>query len=207
MSLLNTFRTAGLAGVVALAATAAQADAVKPGSPAPDFSAATETGKTVKLSDFRGKYVVLEWANEGCPFVKKHYGSGNMQSLQKEYTAKDVVWLTVFSSAEGKQGHEDAAGALAQKAAWHSSPTAMLLDDQGVVGKEFGAKTTPHMFVIDPKGTLIYMGGIDNVASADPDDIKTAKNYVKAALDESMAGKAVTTASAPSYGCSIKYGT
>lgn len=206
MSLLKTFQTAGLAGVVALAASAAQAS-VKPGQPAPDFSAPTESGKTVKLSEFQGKYVVLEWSNEGCPFVKKHYGSDNMQTLQKEYTAKGVVWLTVFSSADGKQGHEDAAGAVAQKAAWHSSPTAMVLDGSGAVGKLFGAQTTPHMFVIDPKGTVIYTGGIDNTPSADPDDIAKSKNYVKAALDESMAGKAVTTTSSPPYGCSIKYGT
>lgn len=175
------------------------------GKQAPDFTASDFEGKEHKLSDFKGKYVVLEWLNPSCPFVKKHYKSGNMQELQKKYTDKGVVWLTVNSSAEGKQGHLDAAAAKAEKAEKEAHMTTILLDHDGKVGKAYGAKVTPHMFVIDPKGMLIYAGAIDDNNSADAEDAKTAKNYVSAALEESMSGKAVTVATSDAYGCGVKY--
>lgn len=205
MSLLQRFQKAGLAGVVALAmsGTAAQA-AVKVGEPAPAFEAAGADGKPVRLADLKGQYVVLEWTNEGCPFVQKHY-HGNMQGLQKRYADQGVQWLTVFSSKPGAQGHVDAAGALKFKADYGASSTALVLDEAGAVGRLYGAKTTPHMYVVDPEGTLIYMGGIDDVPSADAADIPKATNYVQAALDEALAGKPVSTPVSKPYGCSIKY--
>lgn len=204
MGLMKVFHTAGLAGVVALAASAAQA-AVEIGKPAPAFSVAADNGKTLNLSDYAGHYVVLEWTNDGCPFVKKHYSSGNMQGLQKDFTAKGVVWLTVISSAPGKQGHVDAAGARTLSESRGAVPTAVLLDESGKVGQAYEAKTTPHMFVIDPKGKLIYAGGIDDTPSADTADIPQSKNFVKLALTEAMAGKPVSTPVSKPYGCSIKY--
>lgn len=205
MSLMQSFQRAGLAGVVALAMGSAAAASVTVGAPAPDFEVPGDSGKPLKLSDYKGKYVVLEWTNEGCPFVQKHYGSGNMQSLQKTYTGKDVAWLTVFSSADGKQGHVDAAGARKFRADHKSSASAMLLDGSGAVGRLYGAKTTPHMFIVDPKGTLIYMGGIDDTPSADADDIPKSTNYVRLALDEALAGKPLSMPVSKPYGCSIKY--
>lgn len=187
----------------AFAATAAQA-APKVGEPAPAFTATDSNGKTVNLSDYKGKFVVLEWSNAECPFVKKHY-SGNMQSLQKEETGKGVAWLTIISSAPGKQGNVDGKQANALSKERGASPTAVLLDPTGKIGHEYEAKTTPHMFVIDPKGTLIYAGGIDSIASADAEDIPNAKPYVKTALAEARAGKQVTDAVTKPYGCSIKY--
>lgn len=187
----------------AFAATAAQA-APKVGEPAPAFTATDSNGKTVNLSDYKGKFVVLEWSNAECPFVKKHY-SGNMQSLQKEETGKGVAWLTIISSAPGKQGNVDGKQANALSKERGASPTAVLLDPTGKIGHEYEAKTTPHMFVIDPKGTLIYAGGIDSIASADAEDIPNAKPYVKTALAEARAGKPVTDAVTKPYGCSIKY--
>ncbi|PPE73882.1 thioredoxin family protein [Solimonas fluminis] len=187
----------------ALGATAAQA-VPKVGEPAPAFSATDSNGKTVQLSDYRGKFVVLEWSNAECPFVKKHY-SGNMQSLQKEETAKGVAWLTVISSAPGKQGNVDGAQANRLTKERGAAPTAVLLDPSGKIGHAYDAKTTPHLFVVDPKGTLVYMGGIDSIASADAEDIPAAKPYVKLALAEAMAGKPVTEAVTKPYGCSIKY--
>jgi peroxiredoxin len=172
---------------------------------APDFALTGIDGKPYKLSDFKGKYVVLEWNNLDCPFVKKHYGSGNMQALQKKYTDKGVVWLTICSSAEGKQGYYEPA-ALQEKAKEAKfASTAYLRDADGTVGKSYGAKTTPHMFIVNPDGVLIYAGAIDDKPSPDPNDIAKASNYVAACLDESMAGKAVATASTTSYGCSVKY--
>ncbi len=178
---------------------------VEPGSPAPLFTVASAEGKTVSLADYKGKYVVLEWTNKDCPFVKKHYGSGNMQSVQEKATKLDVVWLTICSSAPGKQGYmtqEDAKQRL-KDANMHG--TALLLDSDSKVARTYGARTTPHMFVIDPKGIVIYNGAIDDKPTPDPADIKGAKNYVMAALEESMAGKAVSVPKSVPYGCSVKY--
>ncbi|MDP3858637.1 MAG: thioredoxin family protein [Stagnimonas sp.] len=201
MSLIHKLTLAATGALLALSAQAG----VKLGEPAPAFSLPGDDGKTHALADYQGKTVVLEWTNDGCPFVKKHYGSGNMQSLQKTYTGKGVVWLSMISSAPGKQGHVDAAGAAALSKARGAAPTEVLLDDQGTVGRLYEAKTTPHLYVIDSSGKLVYAGGIDSVASADADDIPTATPYVKNALDEVLAGKAVTVASTKPYGCSIKY--
>ena len=202
-SINQTIRFA-LAAVVLSAAGTAQA-AADVGAAAPDFSLPDSNGETRSLSDFGGQYVVLEWTNDGCPFVRKHYGSGNMQSLQKEYTAKDVAWLSIISSAPGEQGHVSGAEANALTAERDAAPTAVLLDPSGDVGREYGAKTTPHMYIIDPKGTLIYAGGIDSIPSANPQDIEKAMPYVKLALDEAMAGKPVSQAQTRPYGCSVKY--
>ena len=202
-SINQTIRFA-LAAVVLSAAGTAQA-AADVGAAAPDFSLPDSNGASRSLSDFEGRYVVLEWTNDGCPFVRKHYGSGNMQSLQKEYTAKDVAWLSIISSAPGEQGHVSGAEANALTAERDAAPTAVLLDPSGDVGREYGAKTTPHMYIIDPKGTLIYAGGIDSIPSANPQDIEKATPYVKLALDEAMAGKPVSQAQTRPYGCSVKY--
>ncbi len=175
------------------------------GKAAPAFTAVDSNGKTHELSSFKGKFVVLEWLNHGCPYVKKHYGAKNMQALQAEFTGKDVVWLSIISSAEGKQGYSTPEEANAGLAAHGAKPTALLLDPKGEVGKLYGAKTTPHMFVIDPAGNLIYKGAIDSVKSTDADDIPGATNYVRAALTEAMAGKPVTTTETKPYGCSVKY--
>jgi peroxiredoxin len=175
------------------------------GQRAPSFELRDADGKSVKLESYRGKYVVLEWTNFGCPFVGKQYGSGNMQSLQKKYTEKGVVWLSICSSAKGKQGYVDGAGAKEGMKERDAAPTRFLLDPKGSVGKSYGAKTTPHMFVIDPKGTLIYNGAIDDKPSTNKDDVPGAKNYVAAALDESMAGEKVAMSATQPYGCSVKY--
>lgn len=175
------------------------------GKAAPAFEVVDSNGETHALDSYKGKYVVLEWINPDCPFVKKHYNSGNMQSLQKKYTDKGVVWLTVNSSAPGKQGHLTADDANSEKEKQKAHMTAVLLDHDGKIGKAYGAKVTPHMYIIDPQGTLIYAGGIDDNNSADIEDIKTAKNYVSTALDEALSGAPVTVASSDPYGCGIKY--
>jgi peroxiredoxin len=180
------------------------AQAAQVGEPAPTFQATDTTGQSRQLSDFKGKFVVLEWHNQGCPYVKKHY-AGNMQKLQKEWTGKGVVWLTVISSAPGKQGAVTADQENAYLKEKGAAPTAVLLDSDGKVGKAYGAKTTPHMFVIDPQGKLVYNGAIDSKESTDVADIATSKNYVSAALTEAMAGKTVSTASTRPYGCGVKY--
>jgi len=177
----------------------------KVGAPAPGFTLTDSNGKTHSLGDFKGKYVVLEWFNPGCPFVMKHYKSENMQKLQKEFTGKAVVWLTIDSSAPGKEGSLSPADANKQMSDWKMNSTALLLDGDGKVGHEYGATNTPHMYVINPKGELIYTGAIDNKPTANPDDIAGANNYVRAALDEAMTGKAVATPTSKAYGCSIKY--
>lgn len=202
MSLLRPF--AGLVAGLALSFSALAGPSV--GQPAPPFSAVDASGKTVSLADFKGRPVVLEWTNDGCPFVKKHYDSGNMQSLQKTYTAKNVAWLTVISSAPGKQGHADGAKAQKLSADRGAAPSAVLLDDSGALGRLYDAKTTPHLFVIDGAGTLVYAGGIDSVPTADPADIAGAVPYLKNALDDVLAGKPVAAAKTKPYGCSIKYG-
>jgi peroxiredoxin len=181
------------------------AEAPRVGAPAPRFSLPDSHGKTHSLGELKGKYVVLEWFNPVCPFVQKHYASQNMQELQKQFTGKDVVWLTINSSAEGKEGYLSPAEANKQMAAWKMNSTALLLDPDGRVGHEYGATNTPHMYVIDPSGKLIYSGAIDNKPTANPDDIKGATNYVQAALTEAMAGKPVARTNSRAYGCSIKY--
>ena len=192
-----------LIAALALVSTAALAAAVR--QPAPDFALKDVSGRTVKLSDYRGRYVVLEWVNPECPYVQKHYGSRNMQGLQRDYTARNVAWLTIDST------HADHSEYYApdRLAAWMKrmggTPTATLLDPTGTVGRSYGARTTPHMFIVDPKGELIYAGGIDDTRSSDPDDVKTAKNYVRAAMGDALAGRPVAEASTRPYGCSIKY--
>jgi peroxiredoxin len=175
------------------------------GQPAPAFTLTDTNGTQRSLGDFQGKLVVLEWFNHDCPFVRKHYGSGNMQKLQKKYTDQGVVWLSINSSAPGKQGNypPDKANELTQQK--HASPTAVLLDPDGTVGKAYGAKTTPHMFVIDQNGTLIYAGGIDDKPSTDQADIGSARYHVDVALTEALSGKPVTVATSTPYGCSVKY--
>jgi len=181
------------------------AEAPKVGAPAPNFSLPDASGKTHSLDQYKGKYVVLEWFNPGCPFVQKHYKSDNMQALQKEFTAKGVAWLTIDSSAPGSQGYLTPDEAKKQKAELNMGSTAILLDPTGKVGHEYHATNTPHMFVLDPQGKLIYEGAIDSKASYDPEEIKSSTNYVKTALNEAMAGKPISTAETKAYGCSIKY--
>ncbi len=181
------------------------AESPKVGTPAPDFTLTDANGKTVSLSGFKGKYVVLEWFNPGCPFVQKHYKSENMQHLQKEFTDKGVAWLTIDSSAPGEEGNLTPDAAKKQMSEWNIKSTAFLLDPQGQAGREYHARSTPHMFVVNPEGNLIYEGAIDSKPSTDMADIKTSTNYVKAALDEAMAGKPVTEATTKPYGCSVKY--
>ena len=179
--------------------------ASKVGTPAPAFELQDTAGKTVKLSDYLGKTVVLEWFNAECPFVKKHYESKNMQALQAEFTKKGVVWLTVNSSATGKQGHLNEKSGKEVQAKWNIVASSILLDPKGTTGKLYGAKTTPHMYIVDPKGMLAYNGAIDDNPSSDASDIPTSKNFVKMGLNEVLAGKPITTASSVPYGCSVKY--
>ena len=190
---------------ILIAASSAAFSAPQVGSPAPEISATDTNGKMQTLSQYKGKFVVLEWTNPDCPFVHKQYDSGNMQKLQKEYTAKGVVWLSINSSAAGKQGNyppEKWNGIVKEKGA---APTAVLLDPDGKIGREYAAKTTPHIFIINPDGKLIYEGGIDSIRSPNPADIPQATNYVRATLNEAMAGKPVTTPVTQPYGCGVKY--
>jgi len=175
------------------------------GSAAPDFSLTDAKGKTHSLSEYKGKYVVLEWFNPECPFVKKHYGGGNMQNLQKQYTGKGVVWLTIDSNAPGSQGSLTPEEAERIASSWNTHQTALLLDPDGKVGRAYGAKNTPNMVVINPDGKIAYEGAIDSKASPNPADIPSSTNYVKVALDESLAGKPVSTPQTKPYGCSVKY--
>lgn len=190
---------------LALAAAAAATASASVGQPAPAFRALDTSGRTVSLADFKGRHVVLEWVNPGCPFVQKHYDSANMPATQKAATAQGVVWLAVNST------HAGAADYLppAQLAGWMKdkggAPTATLMDADGTIGRAYGARTTPHLFVIDPQGRLVYAGAIDSKASANPADIATATNYVKQAVGESLAGKPVSVAATRAYGCSVKY--
>jgi peroxiredoxin len=194
------------ATALALASGLTMAQAIV-GQAAPGFTVTDTSGKTVSLADFKGKHVVLEWVNPGCPYVVKHYGAANMQGTQKEATAKGVVWLAVNSTApehyDYKKPAEMAQWMQQQKAA----ATATLMDSDGKVGKAYGARTTPHMYIVDPKGTLVYAGGIDSKATSNPGDIASATNYVKAALNDTLAGKAVAQATTRPYGCSVKYGS
>jgi peroxiredoxin len=188
-------------GVVALVAHAQPL----PGSAAPAFTLTDVTGKRVQLADFRGKYVVLEWNNPSCPFVQKHYESGNMQALQKRFTSANVAWLTINSTAMSHREFRQPADLAAWMKESGGAPTALMLDPDGKVGHAYDARATPHMYVIDPKGTLIYAGAIDDKRSTNPADVKTAKNYVVAALDDAMAGHPVGIGHTQAYGCTVKY--
>lgn len=191
----------------ALAVSANFSGFAQPATPsmAPTFTAFDIDWKSHSLSDYAGKVVVLEWFNPGCPYVKKHYESHNMQKLQNTYTSKDVIWLTVNSSAEGKQGYMTNEEAKEKVKSWEIKATSQLVDPEGVVGKAYNAKTTPHIFVIDKKGALVYQGAIDDNDSAKPSTIEGAKNYAAQALDEVLAGKAVSEPVTESYGCGVKY--
>jgi peroxiredoxin len=195
-----------LGAFICLSSTALfAADSPPVGSTAPDFSVSDSKGKTQSISQYKGKYVVLEWFNPDCPFVKKHYGGGNMQKLQQEFTSKGVVWLSVDSSAPGKEGNLTSEQAEKKMTEWKAHSTAFLLDQDGKAGQAYGAKNTPHMFVINPEGKIIYEGAIDSKASPNPADIPSSTNYVKTALDEALAGKPVSKANTKPYGCSVKY--
>ncbi len=179
--------------------------AAKVGEPAPTFTATASDGKTYKLADYHGKYVVLEWHNNGCPYVGKQYNSGNMQKLQKQWTSKGVVWFTVLSSAPGKQGFVTPSDENAYIAKMQAAPTAALLDPSGEIGHLYDAKTSPQMVVINPQGVVIYDGAIDDKPTTDLADVPGATNYVSLALEQSMAGKPVATPATRPYGCSVKY--
>lgn len=181
------------------------AQTVKLNEQAKDFKLKDSNGKEHSLSDFKGKIVVLEWVNFDCPFVKKHYNSKNMQSLQLKYTKKDIVWLSICSSAEGKQGNFSNDEIDDRIKNHNGKMSAYLIDADGKVGKMYGAKTTPHMYIIDKEGKLVYAGGIDDKASTDLEDVKAANNYVSKALDELLGGKSVSLQSSIPYGCSVKY--
>jgi peroxiredoxin len=191
--------------VALLVAAGTAVAAPQVGQPAPEFTLTDSNGQSHNLSDFKGKFVVLEWLNHGCPFVKKHYDGGNMQGLQKEYTGKDVVWLSIVSSAPGKQGHMSPEETNKTKEEKGSAATAILIDEDGTVGKLYDAKVTPELYVINPEGTLVYMGAIDDKKSVDAADVAGAKNFVKQALDEAMSGQPVSEATTTAYGCSVKY--
>jgi len=182
-----------------------RADEIVPGQPAPAFSAKDTKGNMHNLADYKGKVVILEWLNHDCPFVKKHYDSGNMQKLQAFAAEKSIVWLSIISSAPGKQGYCTPEQADALAAEKKAVPAAILLDPEGEVGKLYDAKTTPHMYIIDTAGILVYNGAIDDIRSSNVEDIAKAKNYVRAALDEMLAGKQVTDKTSQPYGCTVKY--
>jgi len=201
---MSRLTTLGFTALLALAAPLAQAAAVI-GQPAPAFSLPDANGQTRSLADFKGKTVVLEWFNHECPFVKKHYGAGNLQRQQDAAETQGVVWLLVNSSAAGKQGHINGAQGQRILADWQATPTALLLDHKGDVGRAFGAKTTPQLVVIDAAGIVRYNGAIDSVPSADPADIPGATQYVEAALADLAAGRPVARPATPPYGCAIKY--
>ena len=187
-----------------LAAAGAQAAATV-GQPAPDITLKDTTGKTVRLSEFKGKHVVLEWTNPGCPFVRKHYDSGNMPATQKDAAGRDVVWLAVNSTEKASGDYLEPAKLTSWLKERQSVPTAILMDEEGTAGRAYGARTTPHMYIVNPQGQLIYAGGIDSIASAKADDIPRATNYVKTGLAEALAGKSLTASTTRPYGCSIKY--
>ena len=199
---MKRFATAAL--VLAFVAAPAAAE-VAVGKPAPDFTLTDTSGKPVKLSEQKGKFVVLEWVNPECPYVQKHYNSGNMPNLQKEFAAKNVTWLAINSTREGHSEFKSPADMNGWMKKTGGAPSATLLDRDSKVGRLYGAVTTPHMYIIDPKGTLVYVGAIDDKRSTRLEDVKTAKNYVRVALGETMSGKPVSTASTTPYGCTVKY--
>jgi hypothetical protein len=195
-----------LASAAALAASGMALAAATVGQAAPAFSAVDTGGKTISLSDFKGKVVVLEWLNPGCPFVRKHYDSANMQSSQKSATGRGVVWLSVNSTHSGAGDYMAPAALAGWMKEQGGAPTATLMDVDGKVGRTYGARTTPHLYVVDPNGTLVYAGAIDSKPSANPADVRTAVNYVNQAVTEVVAGKPVSQPVTQAYGCSIKYG-
>ena len=199
----RTFSSSVALAAISAGATQAHAAATV-GQAAPDFMATDALGKTHKLSDFKGKHVVLEWTNPGCPFVVKHY-SGNMQALQKEFTVRGVVWLAITSTEKGSYEYFPPAKLMNWVNDKQAKPTALLMDEPGKIGQLYNAKTTPHMYIINPQGVLVYSGAIDSVPSARVDDIKTATNYVRQGLNEALSGKSISVASTRSYGCSVKY--
>jgi peroxiredoxin len=207
MIAMSTFRSAVAALAFAGLALQAPAASAAPevGKPAPSFAATDIDGRPVNLAKLRGKTVVLEWTNNECPYVEKHYGSGNMQSLQRDAAKDGVVWIQLISSAKNEQGWVDAKGAAELTKSRNAAPSTTVIDESGKIGRAYEARTTPHMFVIDPQGTLVYMGGIDDKPTTRTADIATAKNYVRAALDAVKAGKPVATPISRPYGCSIKY--
>lgn len=194
-----------LSGLMLLSLSSFAFAEVKPNTTAPDFNLNDMNGKEHKLSEFKGKWVVMEWFNKDCPFVKKHYGSNNMQDLQKTYTDKGVVWLTIYSSAKGNQGYEEAKDALATQKSLKGNQSFLLADTSGTVGKLYGAQTTPHMFVISPDSKVVYTGAIDDNNSPDPKVLAQSKNYVSAALEAGMNNKPIVVTHAKPYGCGIKY--
>jgi AhpC/TSA family len=203
---VNTFRTMRISpALFAVALAASLYASPEVGKPAPDFALKDLSGKNHKLSDLKGKFVVLEWVNFGCPFVRKHYGSGNMQKLQGEFVDKGVEWLSICSSAPGKQGNETPDTAKSGFSKFHSAATAYLVDEDGKVGRLYNAKTTPQMFVINPEGMLIYAGAIDDKPTPDPSTVAGSNNYLKAAFNEATSGKTVSVPSTKPYGCSVKY--
>lgn len=195
----------GLAAAAVLTVPAQAAPAL--GQPAPAFKATDAAGRTRSLAEFRGKTVVLEWTNNGCPYVQKHYNSGHMQGLQREAARDGVVWLSIVSSAPGMQGYLKPNEAKAWKARVGAASSDVLLDPTGVVGRAYDARTTPHMFIIDKAGKVAYMGGIDDQPTPDPDSLRIARNYVTAALADVKAGRPVAEAATRPYGCSVKYGS
>ena len=192
----------GVAGLI-VAGAALAAPSVQ--QPAPDFTAVDSNGQSHSLSDYRGKTVILEWTNHDCPYVRKHYETGNMQALQKDTAEDGVVWLSVISSAPGTQGYVKAPEANRLTETRDAAPSAVLLDPEGTVGKMYAARTTPHMYIVDPEGTLVYMGGIDDKPTSRHSSVEDAKNYVRQALAEMRAGQPISEASTRPYGCSVKY--
>ena len=176
-----------------------------PGQKAPEFKAVDVSGRAVALSDFMGKYVVLEWFNPGCPFVRKHYNSGNMPATQKDALAKGAVWLAINSTERESSDWMSPSQLVRWQGEKASAPSATLLDEDGSIGRAYGARTTPHLYIVNPQGQLVYAGGIDSIPSARADDIARATNYVKQGLGEAAAGKAISVAASQPYGCSIKY--
>jgi AhpC/TSA family len=190
---------------VVLLLSTSLAFASKVGAPAPDFTGTSSAAQDISLAQYQGKYVVLQWHNKDCPYVQAQYGSGNMQKLQKEWTDKGVIWLTIISSAGGKQGYVDARGAEADVRATGAAPTATILDPAGTIGRAYRARTTPHMFVINPQGRLIYDGAIDNRATTSKANVGGSINYVSLSLTEAMAGKPLSHPTSRPYGCTVKY--
>ena len=195
----------GLSAAAALAMPMLAGAQAVVGQAAPAITATDTNGKTVSLADYKGKVVVLEWVNPGCPFVQKHYNSGNMPATQKEAAAKGAVWLAVNSTSKDASDYQKPADLAGWMTSKQATPTATLMDEDGKIGRAYGARTTPHMYVIDPQGKLVYAGGIDSIPSSNPDDIKKAVNYVRTGLGEALAGKPISAATTRPYGCSIKY--
>ncbi len=202
---MKSFRIVLAAIALAASTTLSVQAEVSVGKPAPEFTATGSDGKSYKLADYKGKFVVLQWYNRDCPFIVKHYQGGNMQALQEKYGKQGVVWFEINSSAEGKEGYFNAADSQKIRKEVKSKSLATLLDPSGEIGRLYKAKTTPHMFIIDPQGTLVYDGAIDDHPTPYAEDIPKSKNYVSAALDEALAGKMIAKAKTRPYGCGVKY--